>query len=118
MKLEIRKSKISGLGLFTLEDISWGERIIEYSGEKISKKEGNRRKKFYEGIGVSYLFNLNEKYDIDGLVGGNESRFINHSKNFNCVVIKDKDRIFFHAYDYIKNGEELTFDYGDSFNFK
>lgn len=117
--LDIKKSKISGLGLFAADDIGWGQRIIEYVGQKISVREGNRREKFYDKIGANYLFSLNDKYDIDGLVGGNESRFINHSsKNFNCVPIRENGKIYLYSYKDIGKGEELLFDYGDSFKFK
>lgn len=119
VKLIVKKSKISGLGLFTDEDIGWGKKIIEYIGEKIKTAEGDRRSKFYDKIGVNYLFELDDKNDIDGLVGGNESRFINHSsKNFNCVPIRENGRIYIHAYRDIEKGEELLFDYGDTFTFK
>lgn len=111
----VATSKVHGLGLFMTEDIGWGERIIEYTGERIKEKEGTRRSKFYHKIGVNYLFSLNDTYDIDGLVGGNESRFINHSKKFNCIPIRTDGKIYFHAYDDIKAGEELLFDYGDDF---
>lgn len=113
MKLIVKKSKISGLGLFAGENIGWGEKIIEYTGERISNKEATRRLRFYGTIGVTYVFELDKNYSVDGLVGGNESRLINHSsKNPNCTAIRANGKIFIFAYDDIKKGEELTFDYG------
>jgi len=118
-QVEVKKSKISGLGLFATKDIPWGMKIIEYTGEKISNKEYERRTKFYDKIGVNYLFDLDEKTTIDGLVGGNESRFINCSKeNPNLCVIREKGKILFYSYGDIKKGDELTFDYGNDFIFK
>ena len=112
-KFEVRPSKVSGLGLFALEDVSWGTRLIEYTGERISNKESNRREKFYDSIGVTYLFEVDDKWTIDGLVKGNISRFINHSNvKPNVCAIKDKGRIYFHAYTDIAKGDELLFDYG------
>jgi SET domain-containing protein len=113
MKLIIKRSKISGLGLFAGESIGWGKRVIEYTGEKISNKEAARRLRFNATIGVTYIFELDKKYSIDGLVGGNEARFINHSsKNPNCTAIRTNGKIFIVSYDDIKKGAELTFDYG------
>jgi SET domain-containing protein len=113
MKLIVRKSKISGLGLFAGENIGWGKKIIEYTGEKISNKEAARRLRFNATIGVTYIFELDKKYSVDGLVGGNESRLINHSsKNPNCTATRTKRKIFIVSYDDIKKGDELTFDYG------
>jgi histone-lysine N-methyltransferase EZH2 len=50
---------------------------------------------------------------IDGLIGGNESRFINHSnKRYNVEPAIERGRIWFYANRDIDNGEELLFDYG------
>jgi hypothetical protein len=113
MKLIIKKSRINGLGLFAGEHIGWGKRIIEYTGEKISNKEASRRLRFNATTGVTYIFELDKKYSVDGLVGGNEARFINHSsKDPNCTAIRTHGKIFIVSYDDIKKGAELTFDYG------
>ena len=56
---------------------------------------------------------LNDGQGIDGLVGGNESRFINHSPQPNLGALREDDgRIIFYSLDDIEQGEELTFDYG------
>lgn len=113
MKLfEIRKSKIHGLGLFATRDIPWGTYIGTYTGQKITKKESTRREKFYNSIGVTYLFELNTTHDIDGLIDGNEMRFINHSEKANVTSIRRNGKIEYWSYDNIKKGEELLFDYG------
>jgi SET domain-containing protein len=49
---------------------------------------------------------------IDGLVGGNESRFINHSTQPNVGARREGDRVIFYSLDDIVKGEELTFNYG------
>ena len=119
IKLEIRRSKIDGVGLFAMQDIAWGSFVIEYTGEKINNSEYKKREAFYDRIGVSYLFDLDEKTTIDGLVGGNESRFINCSKEKpNLCVIRQRGKILFYSYVDIKSGDELLFDYGDGFEFK
>ena len=40
---KIRKSEVHGNGVFALADIRAGARILEYLGEKITKKESDRR---------------------------------------------------------------------------
>lgn len=112
MKLAIQKSKIHGKGLFTLEDIPWGYRVIEYTGQIIKRKEGNRREKYYDSIGYTLLFELDDKRDVDGLIGGNESIYINHSSKPNLGVLRENSKIFFYSLDDIEKGTELTFDYG------
>jgi SET domain-containing protein len=80
LPFEIRKSSIQGRGAFATRRIKKGERIIEYTGEVITVEESDRR---YDDQSMSrhhtFLFSLDNGYVIDGAVGGNESRFINHS---------------------------------------
>ena len=38
-----KNSKIHGNGLFAIKNIKKGTRIIEYIGDKIKRKEGDRR---------------------------------------------------------------------------
>ena len=40
---KLKKSKVHGKGIFATTYIKKNSRIIEYIGEKISKKEGDRR---------------------------------------------------------------------------
>ena len=112
VKVSVRKSKRHGKGLFAEEHIPKGTTVIHYAGQKISKKEGARRARFYDSIGYCPLFNFNEKYDIDALVGGNESIYINHSKRPNLVAYAYPTKIAFESLRDIVPGEELLFDYG------
>src|SRR5690349_17005616 len=41
--MELRRSPIHGLGAFALTDIPKGTRVIEYTGEKVSNAEADRR---------------------------------------------------------------------------
>ena len=45
-RLIIRSSDIHAAGCFTLEDIPKGARVLEYTGERITKAQGDDR---YEG---------------------------------------------------------------------
>lgn len=68
------------MGCFALAKIRPGKRLIEYVGEKISKAESLQR---CEAENV-YIFTLNDEYDLDGNVGWNPAKFINHSCSPNC----------------------------------
>ena len=117
------KSNIHGSGIVAVTNIKKGEKIIEYIGEKVTKKEGDRRsairiKKYLnsEKTGSVYIFELNNKYDIDGAFSYNKARYINHSCNPNCEVEITKNKIWIVSIKNIKKGEELSYDYGYSFD--
>jgi len=108
-KIEVRKSSIHGTGVYATHPIKKGERIVEYVGQKIPTAEGTRREKLTPGH--TFIFILNDEWDIDGNVGGNDSKFINHSCNPNAEIEYDNDRIWIVAAKDIAAGEELTYDY-------
>ncbi|HWP02454.1 MAG TPA: SET domain-containing protein-lysine N-methyltransferase, partial [Gemmatimonadaceae bacterium] len=88
-----------------------GTRIIEYTGERISHAEADRR---YPEDGEHphvLLFIVDRRTVIDAGVGGNEARFINHSCDPNCEAVIEKGRVFIEAIRDIARGEELTYDY-------
>ena len=112
-RLFIARSPIHGLGLFAGEAIEWGRRLIEYDGQQLLKKETQRRRRFYDSIGFTCLIEFGDGRAIDGLFGGNESRFINHSLQPNIAALReDAWRVIFYSLDDIARGEELTFNYG------
>ena len=55
---------------------------------------------------------MDEKRVIDAKVGGNSSRWINHSCDPNCEADEEEGRVFIKALRNIKAGEELNYDYG------
>lgn len=122
--VEFRKSGIHGMGGFAKVDIPEGTRVIEYVGEKITKKETDRRvEKVYERFetdeenhGAVYIFTLNKKYDIDGDVPYNPARYINHSCDPNCETDIIKGRIWIISTRDIKQGEEILYNYGFDFD--
>jgi hypothetical protein len=101
-------SRIDRQGLFATQEIKKGTRIIQYMGLKISKAEGARR----AGAGNAYIFELNERYDIDGKSLSNIARYINHSCDPNCEVDTTTETIWIVAIRRIKAGEELGYNYG------
>ena len=82
---KVKKSNIDKNGLYAAKDIKAGTRIIEYVGKIISKKETERNDKFDNGKDI-YLFNLNNKFDLDGDFKWNTARLVNHSCDPNCEV--------------------------------
>lgn len=114
----VRESSIHNKGVFAARLITKGERIIEYKGEKISKKESERRALLHyddsvrTGTGAVYLFILNKKHDIDGSMEWNLARLINHSCEPNCEAVIFRGQIWIVAKRRINEGEELSFDYG------
>lgn len=116
------RSGIHGRGVYAKVAIPEGHVIIEYTGERITKAESERREaarleQLRRGRdGCTYIFDLNKKYDLDGRRGGNISRFINHSCDPNCRAEQDRGRIWIIAKRDIAAGEEISFDYGYSFS--
>lgn len=114
-QLIIRKSNISGRGVFTTSVIGKGVKILDYGGELIDKAEKLRRESEYDKwYGNFYFYGLqDEKHFIDATMKGNMARYINHSCDPNCEVIEvvTKKKIRIRAIRRISIMEELTLDY-------
>ena len=112
MKLyKIKKSNIDNKGLYAAKNIKYGKIIINYKGKLITKKETDTNPK-YDNDKAIYLFNLNNRYDLDGDFKYNDARLINHSCNPNCEVEGKGLKLWITAIKDIKKGEELSYDYG------
>lgn len=109
---EVRKSGIQGRGVFARRRIRPGQRIIEYTGEKVSNDEADRR---YDEENMTrhhtFLFTLDDERCLDGDVRTNTARLINHSCDPNCEAIIEGDRIWIYALKNIQPGVELAYDY-------
>ena len=131
--LEIRASLLHGRGVFARQSIAAGTRLLEYSGERITKEESLRRCE----AGNVFIIGLDDAWDIDGAVGENPARYVNHSCAPNCEAVIEEEvtlelaseppvtpddlrcegmnsesRIYIDAVRDIAAGEELTFNYG------
>jgi len=106
--IQFRRSRIHGTGGYARTDITQGTRMIEYVGRRITKAESVAQ---CEGENV-YIFTLNDEHDLDGNVGWNPARFINHSCAPNCEAEWDEERLWIVAIRDIQPGEELSFNYG------
>jgi len=106
-RLEIRESRIHRRGVYTLQRIPARRKVIEYTGERISRRETKRR-----GQGpLTYLFTLDDYWTIDGAVGGSGAEIINHSCDPNLYSCVFKGHILYMSRRVIQPGEELTVDY-------
>lgn len=106
-KIQFKNSAIHGMGGFALRKIKNGEPVIEYTGEKISKAESLRRCEAEN----PYIFQIDDEFDLDGNVGWNPAKFINHSCAPNCEAQFFDDMIWIMAKRDIEPGEEITFNY-------
>jgi len=112
-KIERKKSKLHGYGVFALETINKNKRIIDYAGELISNKQSESREDRYLSKGCIWVFRVNRNWSRDAAVGGNIARFVNHSCTPNCwIEVDGKTRtIWIRAAKQIRKGQELTYDY-------
>src|SRR4030095_7957381 len=110
MNIQVRvgPSRIAGQGLFAVEPLKKGTRIIQYIGEKIASRERARRL----AAGNAYIFHLTDRDAIDGHTLDNPARYINHSCDPNCAVEQTPDTIWIVAWREITAGEELSYNYG------
>jgi SET domain-containing protein len=117
--IEVRESEIHGTGVFARIQVPKGKKVIEYIGEKITKKESERRSitlieknQGSETDGAVYIFEVNKRHDIDGNIPENTARFINHSCDPNCEPDVIRNRVWLISTRKIKKGEELSYNYG------
>ncbi len=112
---KIKKSKIDKNGLYANRDIKKGTRIIEYKGKIITSNQSETNPKYDNGKAI-YLFNIDKNFDLDGDFKFNTARLINHSCDPNCEVYGEGQKIWIFAMKDIKKDEELSYDYGFSFD--
>jgi uncharacterized protein len=110
-RIERRRSKVHGWGVFALQAIPKNKRIIDYAGERISSRESTPREEAYLAQGHIWCFKLHNKAVIDAAVGGNIARFINHGCKPNCYSNIVNGVIWIIAARSIRKGEELTYNY-------
>ena len=102
----------TGLGLFATRRIKKGTRIIRYFGPLLDSK-----KKKDDAIENKYLFELTNRWTIDGSVRENVARYINHAckPNAESDVRPRKRKVFIRAIKNIEPGDEIAYDYGTDY---
>ena len=112
-RIQTRRSSVHGKGVYARVELAEGETLIEYVGQVITWAEALRRHPHDPNDPHhTFYFHIDEDHVIDAKVGGNSSRWINHSCNPNCEAEVDAGRVFIRATRNILAGEELFYDYG------
>lgn len=111
------RSGIHGRGLFATRPIPEDTRVIEYVGNRVTKKQAleieaaRATREKNGGDGSVYTFILNSRHDLDGGVSWNTARLANHSCEPNCVANIVRGRVWIIALRDIAEGEEIAYDY-------
>ncbi len=106
-KLKVGRSK-TGFGLFAMEPIPKGVKIIEYVGKfMIDEPDESKQSR--------YIYNLNKHMDVDGSPRWNTARYANHSCRGNAESDVIKGRVWIKSTKNIMLGDEITYDYGKEY---
>ena len=106
-KVRVGRSK-AGLGIFAVEPIPKGKKIMEYVGRVMTGEPD-------DATSGQYIFNINKKVDIDGAPRFNTARYFNHSCRPNAESDTHKDHVWIKSKKNIAVGDEITYDYGKEF---
>jgi SET domain-containing protein len=106
-RLRVDHSAIHRWGVFAAERIPARRKVIEYTGERISRRETKIRSE----RSLVYLFEVDSYWCVDGAVGGSGAELINHSCEANLFSAVMKRHIIYFSRRVIEPGEELTVDY-------
>jgi len=107
--VEVRASRIDGLGAFAGEAIPARRKIGEIRGEAISVREARRRAR---GQARIMIVELSETRALDASASSDPLRYTNHSCRPNAVLRIRQGRVEFYAMRELARGEEITVDYG------
>jgi hypothetical protein len=111
-RVSVRRSAIHGRGVFARAHLLAGEGILTYGGTVRSWEDAVADYQSSDAEdGHTFFFDLGNGQVVDGGIGGNSSRWINHGCDPNCEAVVDGDRIVIHALRDIAPGEELLLDY-------
>jgi SET domain-containing protein len=106
-RLRVGSSTIHRWGVYAAEPIPANRKVIEYTGERISRRETKKRSE----RPLNYIFTLDAYWSIDGSVGGSGAEFINHCCDPNIFSRIVRGHILYYSARPIRKGEELTVDY-------
>ncbi|WP_392395972.1 SET domain-containing protein [Paraburkholderia caledonica] len=111
-RFTVRRSPVHGRGVFATHALAAGEHVCEYRGERISWDEALlRHPRNPAHPDHTFYFDVGDGTVIDGAVGGNSARWINHACSPNCEAEDRNGRIFTKTVRPIRSGEELSIDY-------
>src|SRR4030095_7391888 len=104
-RLVVKKSRISGEGVFAAGPIPWGMKIIEFKGAIISDAEAAKR----TANGATAIMELGDDLNTAGFDRGNGAALINHSRRYaNCCLLREARAVWIIAgIEGVQPGEEL-----------
>jgi len=108
--LKITDSVIHGKGCFATTPFARWRKIAEYTGERISNAEANRRAKRR----ILRICGISDRWSLDGSRGGNGTHYVNHSCTPNAFTRTLYGHLIFFALRDIDPGDEITIDYGET----
>lgn len=111
--LAVRKSRIHGRGCFATVPFAKRRKIAEYTGERITNAEAERRGSRRRVLRIS---GLDDRWSIDGGRGGNGTHYINHSCTPNAFMQTIGKKLLVLALRDIAPGEEITVDYVSTYH--
>ena len=126
LKIKLTAENI-GYGVYATNYMPAKTIVGVYSGKINSHDESNQDYAFpFDGIIVPDPLSNDSSgrwmpFNVDASIHGNATRFINHSHHENCTtfIMLDENKIpqiVFMTLDPIKNGEQLTINYGNTYS--
>ena len=103
----ISRSK-TGLGLFATKLIRRGTFIVRYTGRMLPNRIADE-------LDTKYLFEINNRWTLDGSSRSNIARYINHSCKPNAETDVKKKKVLITAIRTIHPGDEITYNYGRNY---
>lgn len=106
-RMRIGRSGLHRYGVYALEDIPAGRRVIEYTGKRLTLEQAVKIRP-PKDIYIAWLTSV--KY-VDGGRGGSGAEFMNHSCAPNLVARRVSRHLYLYSRRKIRAGEELTWNY-------
>jgi uncharacterized protein len=113
-RMQIGRSALHRYGVFALEDIPAGRRVIEYMGKHLNLVQAVKIG-FPKDIYIAWLTSVTY---VDGSRGGSGAEFMNHSCAPNLVAQRIGPHLYLCSRRRIRAGEELTWNYHYSIKVK
>ena len=102
----------TGLGLFATRDLRRNDMIVEYKGRRIATPKAQKLEWLRPN---RYLFEISSRWTIDGSSRRNLARYVNHACKPNAEAVLSRGRMMYRATRRIRDGEEITVDYGKEY---
>lgn len=109
--VKVEKSTIDGKGVYAQHTIPARKKIGELGGTIVPLKSVQSIIKTTKRLA---LVELGRGKALNGMINGNELRYINHSCDPNAFMRVIQNRVEFYALRNIKKNEEITCNYGET----